>query len=85
MRRSQISRRELKSTSDHKLVLTGTDRGSPSGLRFIPTMLGVIAVPLQCGFARKRFALNESTVCSQDRKVELDTFEWRYAPHCRTV
>ena len=85
MGRSQISRRELKSTSDHKLVLTGTDRGSPSGTRFIPTMLAGIAVPLQCGFGCQCFAPNESTVCSQDRKVELDTFEWRYAPHCRTV
>ena len=37
MRRSQISRRELmKSTSDHKLVLTGTDRGSPSGTQVHP-------------------------------------------------
>src|SRR4029077_3913275 len=38
MRRSQISRRELKSTSDHKLVLTGTDRGSPSGTEVHPQL-----------------------------------------------
>jgi hypothetical protein len=85
MRRSQISRRELKSTSDHNLVLTGPIEARQVELRFIPTMLGGIAVPLQCGFGCQCFAPNESTVCSQNRKVELDTFEWRYAPHCRTV
>jgi hypothetical protein len=85
MRRSQISRRELKRLPTISSCSPEPIEARQVELRFIPTMLGGIAVPLQCGFGCQCFAPNESTVCSQDRKVELDTFEWRYAPHCRTV
>ena len=37
IRRLQISRRELKSTSDHKFYYA-TDRGSPSGTRVHPLL-----------------------------------------------
>ncbi len=81
IRRLQISRRELKSTSDHKFIFYERNRSRlakwNSGSS--PTMLGRIALHFNAGLDA---SANETTACSQDRRWSLAR---RYAPHCRTV